>query len=266
MKKIALTGICCDHNSSFLRGPAEAPAKIRKALQSESMNFFSEKGYDTARIITKDMGDHHIEENEESYLAIEKIAAHHTHKEQALISLGGDHSISYPLIKGFAKTYNPIDILHFDAHPDLYDHYQGNSYSHACPFARIMEEGLARRLVQIGIRTLTPDQSRQAERFGIEIVHMKDVDVSRLVLDFTGPLYVSIDLDVLDPAFAPGVSHHEPGGMSVRDLLTLIHSLHCPIIGADVVEYNPQRDINEMTAMTAAKIVKELAAQIAISS
>ena len=74
-----------------------------------------------------------------------------------------------------------------------------------------------------------------------------------------GPLYVSIDMDALDPAFAPGVSHHEPGGLSVREILSVLHRIEAPIIGADVVEYNPTRDINGMTAVVAAKFVKELA-------
>jgi len=75
-----------------------------------------------------------------------------------------------------------------------------------------------------------------------------------------GPLYISIDLDALDPAFAPGVSHHEPGGLSVRDILAVLHRVRAPIVGADVVEYNPSRDVNGMTAVVAAKLVKEIAA------
>ena len=120
-----------------------------------------------------------------------------------------------------------------------------------------MEAKLARRLVQVGIRTPNKHQREQAERFGVEMVQMADFDPARVpVLD--GPLYVSIDLDGLDPAFAPGVSHHEPGGLSVRDLLRVLHAQRGPLVGADVVELNPDRDVNGMTAMVAAKLVKEL--------
>ena len=88
---------------------------------------------------------------------------------------------------------------------------------------------------------------------------MRDFCAERVPIPH-GPLYVSIDLDALDPAFAPGVSHHEPGGLSVRELLSVLHRIDAPIVGADVVEYNPARDVNGVTAVVAAKLVKELAA------
>lgn len=260
MKPVTLAGICCDHNSTFQRGAASAPVKIRRALYSNSSNLFSEKGYDIEQVIRNDLGDFSIEDSRDGYLKIETIAAPCAQAGEPLLSLGGDHSITYPLIKAFAKEYGPLDILHLDAHPDLYDDFDGNRYAHACPFARILEKGLAKRLVQVGIRTLTPHQKEQAIKYQVEIHHMKDWPT--VVPDFSGPLYVSIDLDVLDPAFAPGISHHEPGGMSVRQIISLIHKLNCPIIGADIVEYNPTRDIMDMTAMTGAKILKELAGQM----
>lgn len=152
-----------------------------------------------------------------------------------------------------------MNILHFDAHPDLYDEFDGNPLSHASPFARIMEAGHARRLVQVGIRTLNRHCQEQAQRFGVEIVPMRDFAPNAVPIP-EPPLYVSIDLDALDPAFAPGVSHHEPGGLSVRDILSVLHRVPGPIVGADVVEYNPARDVNGMTAVVAAKLIKELAA------
>jgi arginase family enzyme len=152
-----------------------------------------------------------------------------------------------------------LNILHLDAHPDLYDELDGNRRSHACPFARIMEEKLATRLVQVGIRTMNPHQRQQAERFNVEVIDMRHWQPG-IPLEFDGPVYLSLDLDVLDPAFAPGVSHHEPGGLSTREVIHLIHSLKAPLVGADIVEYNPQRDPVGMTAMTAAKLLKEVVA------
>jgi arginase family enzyme len=150
-----------------------------------------------------------------------------------------------------------LTILHIDAHPDLYDVLDGNRFSHACPFARIMESGLAARLVQVGIRTLNTHQREQAQRFGVEMIDMVGWGEGvRPVVD--GPVYVSLDLDGLDPAFAPGVSHHEPGGLTTREVVHLLHSLPGPIIGADVVEFNPLRDPIGTTAALAAKLVKEL--------
>ena len=124
-----------------------------------------------------------------------------------------------------------------------------------------MEAGLASRLAQIGIRTLNAQQKEQAERFGVEIFEMREWSLDKLPV-FTGPLYISLDMDALDPAFAPGVSHHEPGGFSTRELLTIIQQLEGNIVGADIVEYNPVRDVVGVTAMTAVKLLKELLAKM----
>jgi agmatinase len=175
------------------------------------------------------------------------------------ICLGGDHSVTFPIVRAVHAHVGPVNILHIDAHPDLYDELGGNRRSHASPFARIMETGLATRLVQVGIRTLNQHQREQANRYGVEIIPMRDFSVESVpILD--GPLYISIDLDGIDPAYAPGVSHHEPGGLSVREVLNILARQTAQIAGADVVELNPGRDINGMTAAVAAKLCKELMA------
>jgi arginase family enzyme len=127
-------------------------------------------------------------------------------------------------VKGLAQKYPELTIFHFDAHPDLYDQFEGNRLSHACPFARIMESGLAKRLVQVGIRAMNGHQREQARRFGVELVEMRGLP-AYAKLKAAGPIYVSFDMDVLDPAFAPGVSHREPGGMSVREAITHLHAI-----------------------------------------
>ena len=158
------------------------------------------------------------------------------------IFLGGDHSVTFPIIRAFRRKYRDLTILQFDAHTDLYDIFEGNRYSHACPFARIMEEGLANRLVQVGIRTLNHHQREQAKRFGVEMIEMKDWREGR-VLVFEGPVYISFDLDALDPAHAPGVSHHEPGGFTTRQVVDTLLALQAEVVGADLVEFNPRRDV-----------------------
>ena len=135
----------------------------------------------------------------------------------------------------------------------------------ASPFARTMEDGLASRLVQVGIRTLSQHLRSQAERFGVEIHEMRNLDTRSIGLDFEGPVYISCDIDALDPAYAPAVSHLEPGGLSVRDILGIIQRLPNRIVGADIVEYNPGRDINDMTAMVAAKLLKEIAGRMLLN-
>lgn len=177
------------------------------------------------------------------------------------VLLGGDHSVTYPVLRALRPGQRRLTILHIDAHADLYDQFEGDRFSHACPFARIMEEGLCDRLVQVGIRTLSDHQRAQAERYGVEIIDMRAWAAgTRPVL--TGPVYLSLDLDGLDPAFAPGVSHLEPGGLTTREVLGLIQGLPAPFVGADVVELNPARDPSGVTAMVAAKIVKEIASRM----
>lgn len=169
--------------------------------------------------------------------------------------------MAYPIIRAYSAIYPDLTLLHIDAHPDLYDELDGYRFSHACPFARIMEEGLVKRLVQLGIRTMNPHQCQQAQRFGVEVIPMRDYSPT-LSLNLQGPLYISLDLDALDPAFAPGVSHHEPGGFSVRDVLTILRRIDVPLVGADIVEYNPVRDHADMTAMVAAKFYKEFVGRL----
>jgi len=120
-----------------------------------------------------------------------------------------------------------------------------------------MEDRLADRLVQVGIRTMTGHQRAQARRFGVEVIEMRQFrDDLRLSLET--PVYISIDLDALDPAFAPGVSHWEPGGLTVRQLLSLLHTIDAPVVAADLVELNPRKDKSGVSAMAAAKILREL--------
>ena len=257
---IALLGLPFDASSTYLRGPAQAPALIRAALASDSSNSWTEDGVDLGLDgPIHDAGDLELPENsEQSLLLIERRVSDLLALGHPLICLGGDHSVTYPILRGFRQHFSNLTILHFDAHPDLYHELNGE-LSHACPFARIMENGLARRLVQVGIRTINQHQFDQARKFGVEVISMRHRD--RLAgLKLEGPVYVSLDLDVLDPAFAPGVSHYEPGGMSVREVLDAVQSVRVPVVGADIVEYNPTRDRDGQTAMVCAKLLKEIAA------
>jgi agmatinase len=259
---VTVVGIPFDAYSSFMQGSALAPARIREIWSAGACNLCSESGIDLgAHAEFVDLGDMDITAGSAAMKEIEGIADKLLCRDARIIALGGDHAITYPLLKSYAKKFNRLDLLHLDAHPDLYDSYDGNRHSHACSFARIMEEKLASRLVQIGIRTLNPHQKEQAERFGVEMIAMQNFQETT-TLHFDGPLYLSIDLDVLDPAFAPGVSHHEPGGMSTRQVIELIQRLHVPIVGADIVELNPKRDSSEITAMVAVKILKEVASRM----
>lgn len=253
MKKINIQGINWDAKSSFQRGPAKSPSLIRKALYSDSMNLFAENGISIENKSISDSGDFEIID----YFDIEKITKEHLGQNNKILSLGGDHSITFPILKAYSKYYPKLDILHIDAHADLYHEYEGDPYSHACPFARIMENGYAVKLIQVGIRTLNPHQKEQAQKFKVEVHEMKNLDLDRIP-KFENPLYISLDLDGFDPAFAPGVSHHEAGGLTSRQVIDLIQRIDTEVVGADIVEYNPDRDFQEMTAYLAAKMMKEL--------
>lgn len=257
MGKIIVQGICWDEKSSYQQGPKKAPALIREALNCGSSNMFSENLTDIDALEIEDKGDFEIKE----YFDTESITENHLDPETKILTLGGDHSITFPIIKAHSKKYPKLDILQIDAHSDLYDNFEGDKYSHACPFARIMENGFAVRLVQVGIRALTKHQEEQAERFGVEIHEMRNLDLSAIP-KFENPLYISLDMDGFDPAYAPGVSHHEPGGLSSREVINLIQGLDAEVIGADIVEYNPDRDFQNMTAFLAAKMMRELLSKI----
>ena len=261
---VVLLGIPFDLNSTFMRGPALAPARIREVLHAGATNLCAENGIDLgASKVLDNRGDIEIDnENESDWIrVIEENFSTLLDNDVPVLTLGGDHAVTYPIVKAFAQKYTALTIVQLDAHPDLYDHYEGNRFAHACPFARIMEENLAERLIQIGIRTCNPHQKEQAQRFGVELIEMRHFDID-LIPRINTPVYVSIDLDVLDPAYAPGVSHHEPGGMSTRQVIEVIQRIEAPIVGADIVEYNPRRDPAELTAMVAVKLLKELAARM----
>jgi agmatinase len=252
-----LLGIPFDAHSSYLRGAADAPPKIREALHCDASNSWTETGIDLARAgVYEDAGDLKFSDKN-AFGAIEAGIGGLVQQGRRPVSLGGDHSITFPILKAIAARHTALTIFHFDAHPDLYEEFEGNRLSHACPFARIMEAGLAKRLVQIGIRAINGHQRDQAEKFGVEVIEMRALPAFDR-LQAAGPVYISFDMDVLDPAFAPGVSHREPGGMTVREAIAHLHAIEGEIVGADIVEYNPVRDVAGVTATVAAKILKEI--------
>ena len=257
-EEIAVLGVPFDRNSSFRRGSALAPLHIREALFSRSTNMWTEKSIDLGLMSGwQILDDLEFLNRKMAFEQIESKINELLNKKARVISIGGDHSITYPIIRAYGKWYSKLSILHLDAHPDLYDELYGNRHSHACSFARIMEENLVKRLVQVGVRTLTGHQREQAKRFGVEIIEMREIDRVNEIM-FNGPVYLSLDMDCLDPAFAPGVSHHEPGGMSTREVLGIIQNLKGKLIGADIVEYNPERDLQDITGMVAGKLLKEI--------
>lgn len=275
---VAVLGLPWDAHSTHLRGPAQAPPLIRRAFHSDAGNSTTERRVDLAaaagegRLI--DLGDLQIDNRKGSHgvEAIEGAVREILDQGRRAFLLGGDHTVSYPILRAYGRRYPQLTIVHFDAHCDLYPDFEGDLLSHACPFARIMEEGLATRLIQIGIRTLNRTQQQQVDRFGVELVEMSDLkSFEPSALSLEGPVYMSFDLDALDPAFAPGLSHREPGGLSSRQAIDYLHELlgnpGIDFVGADLVEYNPTQDVGAgsgpdgepgVTATVAGKLMKEI--------
>jgi arginase len=259
MVGLSLLGIPHDENSSFMKGAAEAPALIRREFHSDAYSIWSETGVDLGAAGTvTDHGDIRFDGGGDPWDLIERETGRAMDSGRPLICLGGDHAITHPIMRAVRQRHPKLTILHIDAHPDIYDAYQGNKRSHTSSFARIMEEQLTDRLIQVGLRTVNDHHRDQFKRFGVEVIEAGRCHQD-LRLDIKTPVYVSIDMDGLDPAYAPGVSHREPGGLSPRQMINLLHTIDQPIVGADIVEYNPRCDISNMTATVAAKLLKEIA-------
>lgn len=189
----------------------------------------------------------------------------------ALLSIGGDHTIALPLLRSVARRHGPVALLHFDAHLDTWDTYFGASYTHGTPFRRAWEEGLLRedRSMHVGIRgpLFAPDDLVDDARFGFAIVGAMDLEelgIAGAVALATkrlgdAPVYVSVDIDVLDPSHAPGTGTPEAGGLTSRELLGILRGLKgTGVVGADIVEVAPAYDHAEITCLAASHVAYEL--------
>ncbi len=192
-------------------------------------------------------------------------------RRRPIMCLGGDHTVALPVLRALNAAHGPVALIHFDAHLDTWDTYFGAPYTHGTPFRRASEEGLLQKdsSAHVGIRGSLYDRTDllDDERLGFTIVHCRDIDrigvdgVVERVLNRVGdrPVHVSIDIDVLDPAFAPATGTPEAGGMTSRELLAILRGLEpLRLVGADVVEVSPAYDHAEVTAVAAANVAYEL--------
>jgi agmatinase len=255
--RAVVLGLPTFQNSSFIKAPLHGPERIAAAVRREESNGWTETGVDLARPGTVDFLGELALETPDDFERIRAAAGAVFTGSRRGVFLGGDHSVTFPILAGLHDRLGPVDVVHIDAHPDLYDDYEGNPLSHASPFARALERGLIRSLHQFGIRTLNAHQREQVARFGVRCHEMRD-RAHWPTPELAGPVYVTIDLDGLDPSCAPGVSHWEPGGLTVREALDVIHSIRAPVVGGDVVEYNSARDPQGITAVVAARLAMEI--------
>lgn len=275
---IAIVGVPFDSGVSYRPGARFGPRAIRgaskmlrpyhPALDVEPFN--AQQIVDAGDIATNPF------DIEEAVQTIADAATSLYAKANRLITLGGDHTIALPLLRAAHAVHGPIALIHFDAHLDTWDTYFGARFTHGTPFRRASEEGLLAldKSAHVGIRNSVYARADfdDDRRLGFAIVSTLDIArrgvdeaIDRVRERVAGlPVYVSIDIDVLDPAHAPGTGTPEPGGLTTRELHMILHGLaDLNIIGADVVEVSPSYDHAELTALAAAGVVYELTAMLA---
>lgn len=270
---IAVVGIPFDAGTSFRPGARFGPAHIRESSRLLRPYNPAQDASPFALTQVVDAGDIAVNPfNIEQ--AVDQIGAGVDELLAAglrLVTLGGDHTIAYPILRSLHAIHGPITVIHFDAHLDTWDTYFGAPLTHGTPFRRASEDGFLdlESCLHVGIRGPLYAKTDLADdtRLGFEVITSIDADELGLpaIIDRVRarvgnkPVYVSIDIDVLDPAFAPGTGTPEMGGLNSRELLTLIRSLAAVnVIGADIVEVSPQYDHAQITGIAAANLAYEL--------
>ena len=272
---IAIVGIPFDAGTSYRPGARFGPQGIRQASRHLRTNYHP--NYDSEPFVElqgADAGD--IACNpfniDEAIKQIEKEAFDLLNKVEGIISMGGDHTIAFPLLKAVNRiNKGPVALVHFDAHLDTWDTYFGAPYTHGTPFRRAREENLFMddASMHVGIRgpLYSRNDLKNDESFGFKIIHCDEFQsqgIDKIVERIrtrvgNNPLYLSIDIDVLDPAFAPGTGTPEVAGMTTREIVNVIRGLSgLNLISADVVEVSPAYDHAEVTSLAAATIIYEL--------
>jgi agmatinase len=270
---IAVVGVPFDSGVSYRPGARFGPAHIRQssrllrpynpaqdvspfaALQVAEAGDIAANPFDIAAAIT----------------AIEAGADELHARADRLVSLGGDHTIALPLLRSVVKRHGPVAVLHFDAHLDTWDTYFGEPFTHGTPFRRAAEEGLidTARSLHVGIRGPLYAATDLVDTRDLGYAVLTCIDYDRLGLDGiasamrerlgSGPTYVSVDIDVIDPGMAPGTGTPEAGGLTSRELLSTLRSLAgLDIVGADIVEVAPAYDHAEVTGIAASHVAYEL--------
>jgi agmatinase len=270
---IAVAGLPFDGGTSYRPGARFGPAAVREASRllrpynpaQEALPFELAQVVDAGDIACTPF------DNEAAVFQMQEGAAALLAAGGRLVAVGGDHTIALPLLRATAGHHGPLALVHFDAHPDTWDTYFGQRYTHGTPFRRAWEEGLLRadRTVHVGLRGPLYSGADLTDDAGMGFAQVTTDDVARLgvaaitdqLLARVGdaPVYVSVDIDVLDPAHAPGTGTPEAGGLTSRELLTLVRALHpSSVVGADIVEVSPAYDHAEITAIAASHVLYEL--------
>ncbi len=275
---IAVVGIPFDSGVSYRPGTRFGPSHVRESSRllrpynpAQDVSPFA-----IAQVV--DAGDIPVNPFDltEAVTEVERAALALGEQVQRIVTIGGDHTVALPLLRAVAAKHGPVAVLHFDAHLDTWDTYFGAPITHGTPFRRASEEGLIDLTASCHVGTRGPLYSKQDleddARLGFSIVSSEYIEEHgveagiRRILQRIGdrPLYVSIDIDVLDPAHAPGTGTPEAGGLTSRELLRILRALRDrDIVGADVVEVSPAYDHAQMTGIAASHVVYELVTLLA---
>ncbi|PRA79763.1 agmatinase [Microbacterium sp. MYb66] len=275
---IAVVGIPFDSGVSYRPGTRFGPSHVRESSRllrpynpAQDVSPFA-----IAQVV--DAGDIPVNPFDltEAVTEVERAALALGEQVQRIVTIGGDHTVALPLLRAVAAKHGPVAVLHFDAHLDTWDTYFGAPITHGTPFRRASEEGLIDLTASCHVGTRGPLYSKQDleddERLGFSIVsseyieeHGVEAGIARILQRIGDkPLYVSIDIDVLDPAHAPGTGTPEAGGLTSRELLRILRALTSQnIVGADVVEVSPAYDHAQMTGIAASHVVYELVTLLA---
>lgn len=274
----ALVGIPFDGGSSYRPGARFGPRAVREqsALIRPWHPVHGVAPFERLRVA--DYGDVDIVpiSIERTFEVVEREMEHLVAHGVIPLSVGGDHSVTLPILRAVARRHGPVGLVHFDAHPDTWDEYFGSKYFHGAPFRRAVEEGVAdpRRMIQVGIRgpLYGPEDFAFHARHGLEVIRIEDVKergtgwvAGRLARLAGGPVYCSFDIDAVDPAYAPGTGTPEVGGLTAYEALTLVRALRgLRLVGADVMEVSPAYDgPGQVTALLAANLLFEFLALLA---
>ena len=274
---VALLGIPFDGGVSYRPGPRFAPREIRahSSLIRPYHPALNVSPFDVLRVA--DVGDVDVNplDIEDTHGRVQKVLDEMLELGVVPVCVGGDHSISLAILRSVVRRHGPVGMVHFDSHQDMWEEYFGNRYFHGTPFRRAVEENLldTRRVIQIGIRgpVYSPDDFEFGRRHGVKTIRIEQL--AREGLDSVkkqistvrdGPVYLSFDIDGVDPAFAPGTGTPEVGGLTSREALELVRALEgLQLVGADVVEVSPPYDHAGITSLLAANLLFEILSVLA---
>ncbi|MEO3936059.1 agmatinase [Dermatophilaceae bacterium Soc4.6] len=276
---VAVVGVPFDAGVTYRPGARFGPAAIREAsrLLRPYNPALDALPFELAQVVDAGDVDCNPFDVTEALTQIEEGLKGLLAEGSSFVALGGDHTIALPALRAVHSVAGPVALVHFDAHLDTWDTYFGAPYTHGTPFRRASEEGLVikGRSAHVGIRGSLYDRQDllDDEELGFTVVHCRDIEqigvqgVLERVLERVGdsPVYVSIDIDVLDPAFAPATGTPEAGGMTSRELLAVLRGMSSlDLVGADVVEVSPAYDHAQVTAVAAANVAYELVTILAL--